>query len=373
MKKIKILFVVSDLRRCGPTNQLFGIISNLKRNEFDFKIITLNKEPIDTEIELFINNNINIKCINNKKRKIFSQTIRLKREIRLFEPDIIHTSGIRANLIATFVKKKKNQIITLRNNAYQEYPMQMNKIKSYIAIKLTELAINKTDYCVCCSNSLKRNYINHGFNNIFAIQNGVNTKKYNINSGLENQKFLDSLKLDNHRKIFIVSGLMNIRKNILIIIEAFLNSDRINDSYLIFIGDGDLKEEAIKFSKEHKNIIYKGRVNNVAEYLNISDYYISASKAEGLPNSVLEAGCTGLKMILSNIPEHKEIQEELNVSNIIFFNYNDLSKLIEILNTCIYKTKNSEKEYISNTFSNTFSSAKMSNKYSRLYKEVAQQ
>lgn len=370
MEKIKILFVVSDLRRCGPTNQLFGIVSNLERNEFDFKIITLNKEPKNTEIELFLNNGINVTCINENKKNIFLQIRRLKREINLYQANIIHSSGIRANIIANLVKKKTKQIVTLRNNAYQEYPMQMNKIKSYIAIRLTELIIKRADYCVCCSYCLKNAYNDHGFKDVLAIQNGVDINKYNIHNYKQEEIFRKFLNLDSNKKVFIVSGLLNSRKNVLIIIKSFLYSIRKNDSYLILLGDGELKEEAMKLSNHCENILFEGNVNNVPEYLNIADYYISASKAEGLPNSVLEAGCMGLQLILSDIPEHKEIESGLDHSSIKYFNYNNVIELTDILTNCTSKMQLSQKIYNSNDFIENYSSAKMSKEYAFLYRKV---
>lgn len=369
MSKIKILYVVSDLRRCGPTNQLYGIVSNLDKKIFDFKIITLNKEPDNSEVNLFLNKEINVISSTDDKKNIMSQIKKIRNEIRKYNPDIIHSSGIRANILASIYKKDTQQIITLRNNAYKEYPMQLNKFKSFIAIKLTEIMINKSNYCVCCSECLKNIYSEHGFENIITIQNGVDINKYNI-SKYYNNEFENKKKLDLNKKIFIVTGLLNARKNVLIIIKAFLKSNRRDDSYLILLGDGNLKKEAINLSNQCSNIIFTGNVNNVPEYLSIADYYISASKSEGLPNSVLEAGCMGLNLILSDISEHREIEKGISHSTIEFFKCDDLNKLISIISSCNSKLQGKEKENNSTDFVEHFSSNGMSKKYAILYERI---
>ena len=44
----------------------------------------------------------------------------------------------------------------------------------------------------------------------------------------------------------------------------------------------------------------------------MSDVFVSSSESEGLPNGVLEALASGIPVMLSNIPQHLEILEEVN-------------------------------------------------------------
>ena len=75
---------------------------------------------------------------------------------------------------------------------------------------------------------------------------------------------------------------------------------------LIFIGSGNMEDE-LKRNFQESRIEFKGIVPDVKDYLVASDYFISASYSEGLPNSVLEALAAGLPLILSDIPSHSEI------------------------------------------------------------------
>ena len=59
----------------------------------------------------------------------------------------------------------------------------------------------------------------------------------------------------------------------------------------------------------NRNIFLPGEVSNVISYFRAADLFVSASCAEGMPNAVLEALATGLPVILSNIPAHREILE----------------------------------------------------------------
>lgn len=65
--KYKILYVVSTLRRGGPTNQLFGLLKNLDRSIFYPIILTLSRVE-DLEIkDKFINIGIEIESLGFSK------------------------------------------------------------------------------------------------------------------------------------------------------------------------------------------------------------------------------------------------------------------------------------------------------------------
>ncbi len=115
-----------------------------------------------------------------------------------------------------------------------------------------------------------------------------------------------------------------------------------------------------KLLKKPSNIRFLGNVRNIVEYLQISDCFISASLAEGLPNTVLEAMACGLPTILSNIPPHKELCSD----SACFFEVHNVVELSKMIN-CFKDCDNSPKELVGKQFSAQL----MSEKYQKLYKE----
>jgi len=112
--------------------------------------------------------------------------------------------------------------------------------------------------------------------------------------------------------IVAISRLVDI-KNPFAILNAFQQS-KDQSSRLIYIGDGHLRDALITKSKEADRgtqIEFTGLIprEKVFEHLLNADLFISTSRGEGLPISVLEAMACYRPVILSDIPPHREIAE----------------------------------------------------------------
>ena len=108
----------------------------------------------------------------------------------------------------------------------------------------------------------------------------------------------------------------------------------------------------------------------MSEYLKACDAYVSTSKSEGLPNSVMEAMATGLPVVLSDIEQHKEFFE---VDDRIGYLYRqgDSADLIEKLRL-IRGGKAAEAGRVAyEVVRENFNAEKMSLQYQEVYKEIA--
>jgi len=371
MNRIKILYIVSTLRRSGPTNQLLGIISNLDKTKFDPKVLTLSPDPENNQRNEFVSANIKLDSLGLSRVNFqFKGNKILKRYIKNYNPDIIHTTGVRADNAISKLKLNSNQkhCMTIRNYAHDDYVAKYGKFLGKLFAKKSITAMNTADNIICCSKTLKKKYSKITTKNLFVIQNGVDTNKFSPPSNEEEQKKLKAkLGLPMDKTIFIVVGSLIKRKDPLTIIEAFKKANVKQDAVLLFLGDGDLMLKCRKYS--NKNIILKGNVKNVNDYLKASDVYLSASKSEGLPNSVLEAGRSGLNMILTNIPQHREIFEKKS-SLALFFNTEKVEQLENSIKNIILYNKNKINYDVANYIENNFSNSIMSKNYQKIYQDI---
>ena len=129
---------------------------------------------------------------------------------------------------------------------------------------------------------------------------------------------------------YIVSvGRLSKDKNHDILIKAYAKSN-IKTHSLLIIGEG-LNKEVLKkiILKENLSNSVKllGYRKDVLQFLKGADVFVSLSKHEGMPNVVLEAMACELPMILSDIPEHKN----LFALEAAYCKYHDLNRISQLL------------------------------------------
>lgn len=219
---------------------------------------------------------------------------------------------------------------------------------------------------ICCSESIKKEIGRYSNLKLGYIRNGVDISQYVIN--IPKDKIRKKLNLNDNEIYFIAVGRFSERKQIYFIAKEFTKMELENCS-LILLGssyDGKSVEEKI-LALNNKKIIMPGRVNNVNEYLNAADYFISASLYEGLPNSVLEACCAKLPLFLSNIEPHKEILKFNQKAGVLFEaqNINDFEKN---LREFFLKEQIEMKKAAYNIVKRYLNAQNMSEQYNKKYK-----
>ena len=367
---MKILFIVSTLQNTGPINQLYGIIHHLDRKEFTPYIVTLSDEPKDSKRYLFEEDQVEIESLGlGRAAFLLLGRARLEKMIANITPDIIHTCGIRAD---TLMKKLRLNIpvcTTIRNDVFEDYIPLYGKFRGTVMGIWHERAIKKMKYPVCCSKTLKETYEKRLKRVIYAIQNGVDIQQFYVMDREARQIVRNKLKLPIDRKIIVVVGDLIERKDPYTIIRAAQSVLAKQPFLLLFIGDGMLEKELRGWESDCIRML--GRKKNVWEYFQAADFYISASKSEGLPNTVLEAGACGLPMILSDIPQHREIFEDTVVDGVYFFEVKNEDQLAGIIFSFLENCPKYSRSEIGSYIQQTFDSRVMSGRYQHFYRNIA--
>jgi glycosyltransferase involved in cell wall biosynthesis len=354
----KILYLVSTLGSSGPTNQLSYIIKYLDRRIFDPSILTLSDEPESTSINYFHNYlKVPIRSLGlSRLQTMINGTSKVKSYIKVNEIDLIHAQGIRADALIRRIDNP--QVCTLRTYPLKDYLTKFGKLKGFIMAysHMKIIKLNALNY-IACSKSISEEFYKHGLN-IDFIQNGVDIAKYFPLKRQDRNKLRKKLGLASNKNIFVTVGSLIPRKNVKTVIEGFKLFNKDNNSILLIAGEGFEIESLKLISDEY--VIFLGKVSNIVEYLQVSDSFISASLAEGLPNTVLEAIACGLPVFLSNIPSHRELSNKQS----IFFEAQDIFNLSEKLTIA-----DNENHQINEIFNKLFSAEEMSKKYQKIYLE----
>ncbi len=367
MHKIKVVYIVSTLGRTGPTRQLHNIIKFLDFDSFSVDVVTLSPNPPDNLQHEFLEIGIQIHSLELSR---FATVILGKRKLttalKRLQPDIIHSQGLRSDLLVTQLQGTFRNVSTQRNNPLRDYPALMGNIKGTIAARLHVWAFNRLSLVITCSKDIDITNADRT-HATKVIYNGVDL------SGLTPQLTPEEkvnkraqLNLPVDGRLFIYAGPLIPRKNVVMLLEAFIDLENIRDN-LVILGDGYLKYECQKLASEQQNIFSLGSVHNVTDYLHASDIFVSASRSEGMPNAVLEALAVGLPVLLSDIGPHKEILSHSPSAGWLFPTNNRA-----ILTDYLMKVSPTpEKQRLARQLThNHFGAHKMSTEYQKVYRKL---
>lgn len=309
LDKYKVLYIISSLKRCGPVNQLYGTIKYLDRTQFEPMVLTLFRESDDSRITDFYDLNVRTYCLNvTKNNSFYRSKLIIRNIVDKINPDLIHSHGFRPDLYTYKYLHKYKHCNTVHNYSYEDYVMAYGKFIGKVMADKHIKIFSKMDLPIACSHAIANNLKKHLNKDIYTIQNGIDNEKFFPVDLQTKLKLREKLNLDKSKRIFIYSGVLTLRKNPILIIDAFNKANISNNSELLLLGDGHLRKECEKVAEKGVHVL--GEVNNVIDYLRSSDVFISASKSEGLPMAVLEGLAVGLPVILSDISSHMELVEE---------------------------------------------------------------
>ena len=304
---MRIVYLISRAKRTGPVNQAFYILKGLNSlPDVHATLITLSPElEGNTQLQKFKSEDIEVVQLGQPLIKTWKCVGQLKDYIKKNHVEVVHSSGYRPNLVNMLLKKYVKTVSTQRclpSEIVEKFPVFFQPPFKKLYLKI----IKRMDVLVTCSKALQKVFYSDYGIITEAVQNGVNTDFFVPSKQYEKEKLRKKLGLPSQKTIYVVLGRISKRKNVGLIIKAFLKFNHDN-SQLLILGGGPLKSEMETLSGGDERITFTGSVPNPLDYLQASDILVSSSLAEGLPNTVLEAMACGLPSILSDIEPHKEL------------------------------------------------------------------
>lgn len=174
-------------------------------------------------------------------------------------------------------------------------------------------------------------------------KNEPNASYQVIQNGVDTTFFARTEK--KQKKILIMCRLQE-TKNVQNIIRSLSLVD-LGEWKVDIMGDGPYKDALQKLVSEcnlGKYVRFQGWVTNRSEEhlkcLQDAGIYLSASKIENCPTSILEALSCGARVLLSDIPAHRQLMEKMDDD--VFFKIDDDQGLARKLQKLISKADNEE-------------------------------
>ena len=279
MKK-KIMHLFTSNIYSGAENVAITIIDKFK-DKYSF-IYVCKEGKIE---EILKKMNINYIALNTVNY------ISLKKIITHYKPDLIHAHGYTTSVLCSLICKNIPYISHLHNNKL--WIKNLN-IKSLLYLNAGKKAIQ----ILTVSNSIKNEYI---------FSDKLKDKIINIGNTVSYEKIKEQITREHVEKKYDICCVARItkQKNPHKFIKIIsLVKEKYPDIQAIWVGDGELKEDSIKYANSlgiKDNINFLGFKKNPYEYMNLSKLFVLTSDWEGYGLVAFEALSLGIPAIVSKV------------------------------------------------------------------------
>lgn len=351
MKKKRICILQNGLKYGGTDTFVLNLINNLDDNQYDITLV-LSGDNMDIIREKEIKDNIEVikTCSLIGFCNRFKHLLQLYKILKcgnfdVFQANIDLFNGF--NMFVAWLTGVKIRICHSHNSQYGR-GLRDTTLKIKVYQKLMRLLCVKFSnrYTGCSESAMQflfgKRWQIRPYSQI--IYNGIYLDKYRSSSNIDKKKEEIGLK----KKYNIITiGRIEYQKNPVFLAEIFGEICLLRDDCdLIWIGNGDMKEQTIIKFKEYNcldNVHFLGVRNDISDLLYCSNLFLLPSLFEGLGIVLIEAQAAGVPCISSDVIPH-----EANCGGIIELSLGLSSKswakkISEILDKRIYVEVNKSK------------------------------
>jgi len=304
--KVRILFISLRSDYGGGPTHMYDLVAGLN-SSFDKYVACPIQKPF---YNMYKEEKINVFPLPVRTFSLF-RFVKLVRFARRTNINIIHShgkgAGMYSRLLALIIRKPV--IHTFHGIHYHNYTYVMQRLY-FIAERVMS---RFTRYIINVSSAEHEEGVRLKLfpkSKARVIYNGVNTRAIR-NSYIEVklQKLINSIK-KNNILICTVARFDSV-KGIDVAIQAMKKLKEIHKNFkYILIGDGELKDEIVnEINNCHLNdqVLLLGFRDDVPGILKMMDIYLSPSRSESMSMTLLEAMCSSVPIVATDIPGNRDL------------------------------------------------------------------
>lgn len=314
MSAIRILQSLSTLDYSGAEAMIMNLYRNIDRDKIQFDFVVNDRtEPFvfEKEVEKLGGRIFTLPKFSGTNFVLYRKKVN---QLLQNHPEwkIIHIHNASSAMLMIDLAKK-HELVTI---AHAHFDQDFINFKSYVQKILRVPIKNNADYLLACSKLAGAFVFNVNKEEIRVIKNAIEPEKYRFNEKMRRRKRAE-LGLKNEM-ILGHFGRMEMEKNHLYLIDVFKAYHKLNsESFLILIGEGELKEEIQKKVNEYgleNNVHFLGVGPDHYEWFQAMDIFLFPSLFDGVPITLIEAQAAGLPIIASD-----NITKEVQITDLVYF------------------------------------------------------
>lgn len=316
---IRILHVVFQMNRGGMESRIMDIYRSINREEISFDFLEHTSELCEYDKEIV---SLGGKIYKDRYslKKVLETICYLRHFFKNKGKDYdyihVHESYLpNINYVVMFFAKKY-----MTNCKFIVHSRSSSGSRRVLHNLVKRDYCQQFDYYISCSRKaaywmFPQNIVKT--DKYMIWNNAIDAAKFRFNNVVRNSK-REQLGIKEKFVLGHVGGFKYV-KNHDFLLQVFKRiTEEYEDSILLLIGDGELKEEIEKKVKKNKlenKVIFTGVISNVSEYYQVMDVFLLPSFYEGLPGVGVEAQAAGLPCIFSD-----RITKEVSIiSDRVFF------------------------------------------------------
>lgn len=304
---MKILFIITGLGIGGAERLVVNLADALSLKGHEILICSLTGPTCFTPQ----NGNIRISRINIKKNlfSIVASLKKLRREIILFDPDVVHSHMVHANLLSRILRIFTNmpRLICTAHSTDEGGIFRMLGYR--ITHSLADLTTNVSEEAVKAFETKRAVPLGQ----MLSVPNAIDCKAFqpDLNARLN---FRRTVSVCDSTNVFVSIGSLYPVKDHKNLILSFATVKRSTDNAVLWIvGDGPLRGELDKLVNAlglTDSVAFLGIRHDIPAILNAADVFVLSSIHEGFGLVVAEAMSTETLVVATDCGGVREVLGE---------------------------------------------------------------
>ncbi len=304
---MKILFIITGLAYGGAETQLVRLATRLKARGCEVRVISL--APPKAYVKELESVDIQVASLGIRRKLPDPRPIHhLVRLIRSWQPDIVHSFMVHANLLARLVRPMSPVPVLVCSARSTDEGGCFREL----LYRFTDPICDITTQVSC--DGLER-YVQIGAvprHKIRYIPNGIDTARFCPDPDARKRLWGDLRVGDAF--IWIAVGRFDVPKDYPNMLRAFSHVvEERPEALLIIIGDGLLRPNMEELARDlgmKDQVRFLGICRDIPELMNAADAYVISSAWEGMANVLLEASATGLPIVATDVGGNRDVVQD---------------------------------------------------------------
>jgi glycosyltransferase involved in cell wall biosynthesis len=306
---IRVLYLIGGGEFGGAEQHLLGLVNNLDAHQFHPQVAVFYEEEFSARVRAL---GIPTTVLASDSRSL-GGLHPVRDLIRDWRPHIIHTHGVRANLIGRLANKYEGypavSVTTVHSNMALDYPVLWKRM---LFGAFENLTWKHVDHFILVSEAMKRDFLKVGLpeRKLTVVHNAIELPEAPV-PHVAKTNLRELLGVEENTLIVGTVARLHPVKGYTYLVKAIRQVVKERQNVVFpWIGEGDQHDELLREAQElgvEKYIKFLGFRKDVPDLLPQFDVFVLPSLSEGLSVAILEALAAGVPVLTTAVGGSPEV------------------------------------------------------------------